>query len=161
MEELEFVLGTKKSPIKVSLKHFKGRKLIDIRKYFYDKSDNCLPTKKGVALNQFQLSELLSTISSESAQIKGFFNVSSSFDENLNLNVIDSTIGREFDIKYQNGEAEVIISKNLSEKIGDENLEVFKKLLDSVYKTSLDIIEDDNDINLFMDVLNSYLSKKL
>ena len=39
MEELIFKIGTKKNPLLITLKEFKGRKLVDIRKFFQDKNE--------------------------------------------------------------------------------------------------------------------------
>jgi hypothetical protein len=52
--------GPTASPIIVSLSNYQGRKLIDIRKYYVEKSSKELkPTQKGISLSAEQLSSVL------------------------------------------------------------------------------------------------------
>ena len=76
MEGLKLKIGTEKSPIVIDLKIFKGRKLIDIRKYFHDKTDEeiFLPTKKGISLNPIQFSQLVDALNQSKDEISSFYN---------------------------------------------------------------------------------------
>lgn len=63
-------IGSKRSPLVISLKDFKGSPLIDIRKFFLDRQDDELkPTKKGLALKKNNFKLLLDTLNECSDEI--------------------------------------------------------------------------------------------
>lgn len=52
-------LGSPTNPTVVALSEFKGRRLLDIRKFFFEENESTLkPTKKGISLNAAVVSEI-------------------------------------------------------------------------------------------------------
>ena len=85
MEELIFKIGTKKNPLLITLKEFKGRKFVDIRKFYQDKNEEeekLLPTKKGITLNSLQLEQFIEVINTKSINISNFFQKSNDSPSN-------------------------------------------------------------------------------
>ena len=62
----EILLGPKEYPIKIQIKTFKGKKYLDIRKWFLDRSINeVVPTKKGIMLSDYQFNDVFETVGKE------------------------------------------------------------------------------------------------
>ena len=162
MEELIFKIGTKKNPLLISLKEYKGRKFVDIRKFYQDKNEKeekLLPTKKGVTLNSLQLEQFIEVINTESNNISNFFQQSNNSANKIEVEITDSSFGRGFNIEYKNGETTLTINQNFKDKIGGNNVDVFKKLLFCFSESINDIIEDQDDIDLLLDILNKNINK--
>ena len=53
----------------VSISDFKGRKYVDIRKYFVSDNNKWIPTKKGIALGKEQFERLLKALNDNKDEI--------------------------------------------------------------------------------------------
>ena len=162
MEELIFKIGTKKNPLLISLKEYKGRKFVDIRKFYQDKNEKeekLLPTRKGITLNSLQLEQFIEVINTESNNISNFFQQSNNSANKIEVEITDSSFGRGFNIEYNNGETTLTINQNFKDKIGGNNVDFFKKLLFCFSESINDIIEDQDDIDLLLDILNKNINK--
>ena len=162
MEELIFKIGTKKNPLLISLKEYKGRKFVDIRKFYQDKNEKeekLLPTRKGITLNSLQLEQFIEVINTESNNISNFFQQSNNSANKIEVEITDSSFGRGFYIEYKNGETTLTINQNFKDKIGGNNVDFFKKLLFCFSESINDIIEDQDDIDLLLDILNKNINK--
>ena len=160
MEELKFDIGTKRSPTIGRFSIFKGQKLFDLRKYFtnQDKPEEPIPTKKGISLNENQFRLLLESLNSQSKEIEEFFGSRNELD--INLKIIQS-IGRDFDIVYENGETTLKINETLANKLSPEKTEIFAIVIDSFYKSLIDVLEDSDEIEMIMDGVNRRLKRHL
>lgn len=162
LNELHFKIGSNKNPIQISLKNYKGRNLIDIRKCFLKNNDKkekeLIPTRKGISLSKFQFEQMIEVLNSESSAILGFFEDDQS-DRNFRLDIVQSTFGRSFKMEYLNDEINLEIEEDFQKKMGENNSEFFRKMLYSIEQTAHDILEDQDDIEMFLDRLNYYLNK--
>jgi hypothetical protein len=160
MEELKFDIGTKRSPTIGRFSEFKGQKLFDLRKYFInkDKPDEPIPTKKGISLNEIQLRLLLESLNSKSRDIEEFFG--SKNELNIKQEIIQS-IGRDFVIAYENGETTLRINETLAHKLTPEKTEIFAIVIDSFYKSLIDVLEDSDEIEMIMDGVNRRLKRHI
>lgn len=162
MEELTYKIGTKKNPLLIGLKEFKGRKLVDIRKFFQDKNESeekLLPTRKGISLNQFQLEQFIEVLNTESHNISNFFQEGGISEKKIQVEITKSSFGRGFNLEYKNSDTVLKINQDFEDKIGKSNVDIFKKLLNCLYQSANDIIEDQDDIELFLDILNKNINK--
>lgn len=160
MEELKFDIGTKRSPTVGRFSEFKGQKLFDLRKYFESKDnpDELIPTKKGISLNELQFRLLLEALNSKSKEIQLFFDNTN--EVHVNLEIIQS-IGRDFEIIYENGESTLKMDESLSSKLSSDNTRLFTIIIDSFYKSLIDVLEDSDEIEMIMDGLNRRLKRHL
>jgi hypothetical protein len=160
MEELKFDIGTNRSPTIGRFSEFKGQKLFDLRKYFINKDnpDEPIPTKKGISLNELQFRLLLESLNSQAKDIEEFFGSEIALD--INLEIIQS-IGRDFEIVYENGETTLNINETLSHKLSPEKTEIFALVIDAFYKSLLDVLEDSDEIEMIMDGVNRRLKRHL
>jgi hypothetical protein len=160
MAELKFVIGSKRNPTVGSFSEFKGQKLFDLRKYFINpnNSEELIPTKKGISLNELQFRFLIDSLNQFSPEITEFFTEKSEFSIDLE---ITTTIGREFEIIYENGKTTLKIDDNFKNKLVIDQLLLFSKVLDSFYKSLIDVIDDSDEIDLVMDGLNRRINKIL
>jgi hypothetical protein len=79
--------GSLTFPTKISLNLFKGKKLIDIRKWFESKSTGELePTKKGISLNQDAFNDLCNFFKSEQKEINKWFESNEKNNSQIILN---------------------------------------------------------------------------
>jgi Transcriptional Coactivator p15 (PC4) len=63
-------LGSSSSPIRITLSDLGGTHVVDIRKYYLDKTTNELrPTQKGIAIREDNFTELLAVLSENEAAI--------------------------------------------------------------------------------------------
>ena len=86
--EDEIYIGPKEYPIKIQIKTFKGRKYLDIRKWYLDRKTNeILPTKKGISLSEYQFEDVISLLSKDKKKISDWFQ--EKIDENK---VVDSLV---------------------------------------------------------------------
>jgi hypothetical protein len=160
MEELKFDIGTNRSPTIGRFSEFKGQKLFDLRKYFtnQDKADEPIPTKKGISLNELQFRLLLESLNSQARDIEEFFGSEKAL--NINLEIIQS-IGRDFEIVYENGETTLKINETLASKLSSEKTETFAIVIDAFYKSLIDVLEDSDEIEMIMDGVNRRLKRHL
>lgn len=160
MEQLVYKIGTVRNPIMIDVKEYNNQKLIDIRKYFIDKDDasKLIPTKKGISLNSFQLSQLIETLNLNANSVSNFFQI----NEPKQINIeIKPTIGRSFQCKYENNKTSIIIDEKLNEKLSSENLLLFTKVVESLNIALMDVLEQEDEIELIMDVFNQRISRTL
>tara|TARA_Y100000746_G_C15235889_1_gene339431 strand:- start:25 stop:522 length:498 start_codon:yes stop_codon:yes gene_type:complete len=162
MEELIFKIGTKKNPLLITLKEYKGRKLVDIRKFYQDKNEKeekLMPTRKGISLNPFQLEQFIEVLNSKSENISNFFQKADNSAKEIKVEVTNSSFGRGFNLEYKNGETFLKINEDFKHNIGENNVDFFKKLLFCFSQSVNDIIEDQDDIDLLLDILNKNINK--
>ena len=67
------VAGSEKQPLIVAYSEFEGHKLLDIRKYYKDKSGELKPTRKGVALNRIQFEAISSVFEEKGDAIETWY----------------------------------------------------------------------------------------
>ena len=163
----EIYIGPKEYPIKIQIKTYKGRKYLDIRKWYLDrKTDEVLPTKKGISLSEYQFEDVISILSKDKEKISNWFQ--EKIDEN---DVIDSLIKQSevrrkiaketrefktkseklsenkfFKIEYEYGKKQLVINENhqLYKEINKEkSAEKIKKILELLF------ISFDQTIQLF------------
>jgi hypothetical protein len=69
-----FRIGESKSPLVVSINHFKSQRLLDIRRYYYDStSKTTKPTPKGIALKEDEFAALFEFFKSNFDEIRNSF----------------------------------------------------------------------------------------
>ncbi len=165
--EEEIYIGPKEYPIKIQIKTFKGRKYLDIRKWYLDRKTNeILPTKKGISLSEYQFEDVISLLSKDKKKISDWFQ--EKIDENK---VVDSLVKQSevrrkiaeevrefkttskklsenkfFKIEYQNGNKQLIINENhqLYKDINKEkSVDKIKKIFEMLF------ISFDQTIQLF------------
>lgn len=163
MEYIINQIGSKNSPIIIELKEFEGIKLFDIRKYYKDKkTEELLPTKKGISLNYYQLKQLIDTINNKPDEINNFL-----FSENAEKLEIhtelkfSNLIGRKFKYEFENGKSSIILDKQKFGDVKTNELEVIKKMLLSVNSAINDVIDDQDQVELILDIIDQKISKIL
>jgi hypothetical protein len=160
MEKLVFKVGTNRNPILIDFKEYNNQKLVDIRKYYIDKSDPniVIPTKKGISLNVNQLIQIVEVLNTNSMSISDYFET----NELKNINIeIKSTIGRSFQCKYENDRTIIIINEKLKDKLPTNCLLLFTQMLDAFNIALSDVLEHDDEIELIMDAVNQKISRML
>jgi len=159
---MEVNIGTKKNPVLFKFQDFKGRKLLDIRKYFINKdTQELVPTKKGVLLNVMQFNNLVEKINDNSTQISSYFTES---DKSINQNVkvsFDTLIGRNFTIENEGGKTIIILSNSYKNKLNDTQKELFCNMILPTYQTLLEMFDDESEIDFFLDLLDKKLTHLL
>ena len=131
--EKEIFVGPKEYPIKIQVKIFKGRKYLDIRKWYLDKKLNeVLPTKKGISLSEYQFEDIISIISKERDKISKWFKEKFTEEEVIDSLIVQSEIRRKlseeaknfkarsekltenriFKIEYEEGKTQLILNEN-------------------------------------------------
>jgi hypothetical protein len=94
--EKEIFIGPKEYPIKIQIKKFNGRKYLDIRKWYLDRKTNeILPTKKGISLSEYQFEDVISIISEEKNKISSWFREKITEEEVVNALAVYSEIRRK------------------------------------------------------------------
>lgn len=165
--EEEIYIGPKEYPIKIQIKTFKGRKYLDIRKWYLDRKTNeILPTKKGISLSEYQFEDVISLLSKDKKKISDWFQ--EKIDENK---VVDSLVKQSevrrkiaeevrefkttskklsenkfFKIEYEKGNKQLIINENhqLYKDINKEkSVDKIKKIFELLF------ISFDQTIQLF------------
>jgi len=130
--EREIFVGPKEYPIKIQVKTFKGRKYIDIRKWFLDrKSNEILPTKKGISLSEYQFEDIFKILSQEKDKISKWFKEKITEDEIIETLTQQAAIRRKiaeeakefktgtkklsenrfFKVEYENGKTQLTINQ--------------------------------------------------
>lgn len=162
MEHLNVFFGSKKNPILFSSKEFKGKKLIDIRKQFFNKSGEITPTKKGISMNSMQMREFLNIIVENIEFIREYINIDE-LPQDIESVSIDqtTTIGRSFNIDFENDKKILRIDSKLFPKLEKNGVDVFKLLLLSLYESLFEVIEEDSDIELILDTFDKHVRKRI
>ena len=173
--EKEIYVGPKEYPIKIQIKTFKGRKYLDIRKWYLDrKTHEILPTKKGISLSEYQFEDVISIISKDKDKITKWFQEKITEDEIADSLIKHSKIRRElseqakqfntkskkltenkfFKIEYENGKTQLVINeshelfKEINKKIDNEKM---KKILDFLFisfNQSIQMFDSDENIKV-------------
>lgn len=152
MEFLNLQIGNKNNPILISLKTFKGYKLFDIRKYYKDKETDVLkPTRKGISLNQSQLNQFFEKINENSKQINNFFGSNISLDTKV---VYQHTMGRKFDVQYENDEVKLILDYSFKNKYGADEIKVLKKFILITFNALHENLEDEDEVETILESIN-------
>ena len=188
----EIFLGPEKYPLKLEIKSFKGKKYLDIRKWFFDKKTNeVLPTKKGIMLSHYQFNDVIEAIQKQQKIINDWFQdkvyeedvvqklsyetskIRAKSQEAKNYKTILKKIDNKsfFSIEYKNNEINFILNKDheFFKKIDDfneENKKIVLKLVESIlisFKQSLEIFDPETKYKLedLEDLLNYNWSKIL
>lgn len=159
---MEVNIGTKKNPVLFKFQDFKGKRLLDIRKYFINKdTQELVPTKKGVLLNVMQFNNLVEKINDNSNQISSYFTES---DKLLNKNVkvsFEALIGRNFNIETAGGQTNIKLSNTYKNKLNDTQKELFCNMILPMHQTLLEMFDDENEIDFFLDVFDKKLANIL
>lgn len=76
-EDKQILLGTIEGdePILINISYFKGKKYLDIRKYYYDKGGQLKPTPKGINLNAGDLFLLKKIIEDKTPELTKEFGI--------------------------------------------------------------------------------------
>ena len=156
---MEVNIGTKKNPVIFKFQDFKGRKLLDIRKYFLSKdTQELVPTKKGILLNIMQFNNLVEQINDNSSKISSYF---TELDNSTNHKVevsFDTLIGRNFNIEVHGGKTIIKLSNNYKNKLNDTQKELFCNMILPIYQTLLEMFDDESEIDFFLDLLDKKLT---
>ena len=163
----EIYIGPKEYPIKIQIKTFKGRKYLDIRKWYLDRKTNeILPTKKGISLSEYQFEDVISLLSKDREKISNWFQEKIDENEVVDSLVKQSEVRRKiaeevrefktkseklsenkfFKIEYEKGNKQLIINENhqLYKDINKEKSpEKIKKIFELLF------ISFDQTIQLF------------
>jgi len=160
MEQLTLKIGTNRNPILIDFKEYNNQKIVDIRKYFFDGKDpnNLLPTKKGIALNINQLSQVIEALNSNSSSITDFFETNELKEINID---IKPTIGRSFQCKNENNTTTVVIDENFKDRLPSDSLKLFSMMVESFNIALSDVLEESDEIDLVLDVFNQRISRVL
>lgn len=162
METIAYKVGSKKSPIVINLKEYKGVKLIDIRKFYQDKEnkENLLPTRKGLSMTSFQLGEVIQILNQNKNDINSFFSNGTLFESTSEIAIdFEQTIGRSFELKFENDITTVIFDESFKTLYDSSSLVFLKNLLVQFYISLTEVIEDQDDINIILDLLDKNLKK--
>ena len=155
--EKEIFIGPKEYPIKIQVKTFKGRKYLDVRKWYLDrKSNEILPTKKGISLSEYQFEDVISIITKEKDKISKWFQEKATEDEIVDSLIKHAAIRRKlteeaksfktkskkidekkfFKVDYDEGKIQLIFNENhqlYKEMNKKNNIEDYKKIINSLF----------------------------
>lgn len=158
MDGLVFSIGNESKPILVSLNNLEGTKLVDIRKYYTEKNTGELsPTKKGISLNHRQFESLALVFSDNIKTFLDFFGTHSQELNKYELILEKHLIGRKFDLEHLNGKQTIYIDKNFAANFDENTLLLLKKMIQIVYTSITEVLDDNSEIETFLD----YFSNKL
>lgn len=164
MEQVEFRVGSEKSPIVISLSEFRGRKLIGVRKFFRVSggSDEIRPTRKGISMTGQQFSMVLDALKENAETIESFYesDIDLKVEQRLNINV-GSLLGRLFHFSFENDITEVVLDKKLEGSLSEDQINLFINLLLLFHKALLDSLEDESDMELVLDSLSNAIGGNL
>lgn len=173
--EKEIFVGPKEYPIKIQVKKFKGRKFLDIRKWYLDKKLNeVLPTKKGISLSEYQFEDIISIILKERDKISEWFKEKFSEQELINSLIVQSEIrkklaeeakdfkakskklteNRFFKIEYEEGSTQLILNENhqlfkeINIKTNTEDLKKIIYLLFVSFNQTFQLFDVDDKIKV-------------
>ena len=169
LEEIdkEIYIGPKEYPIKIQIKTFKGRKYLDVRKWYLDRKTNeILPTKKGISLSEYQFEDVITLLSKDKDKISKWFKEKIQENEIIESLQKHSEVRRKiaeekrefktksqkltenkfFKIEYEKGKKNLIINENhqLFKEINKEkSIDKMKKIFELLF------ISFDQTIQLF------------
>lgn len=171
----EIFVGPEEYPIKIQIKTFKGRKYLDIRKWFLErKSGEVLPTKKGISLSEYQFQDIINIITKEKEKISNWFKEKITEHEVVDSLIKQSEIRRKlaaeakkfkaksekltenkfFKVEYQNGKTELILNENhqlykeINKKNSNEDLKNIINLLFISFNQTIQLFDDDENIKV-------------
>lgn len=184
-------IGSKKNPVIVNLKTFKGNEMIDIRKYFTNKDGESLPTKKGISLTRRHLYPLFNLLGQSIDDINEYFDANIEEKEateriekirlsesdifNLNNHKFFEVhnYGSEYTVSYNKSHPLWKTLEDLSNKVKsdkpdlkDEILSIFNAFLIAYYKSTSHVNNEETvqagDLLLEMEInWGSYLKRLL
>jgi hypothetical protein len=151
-KEVEFQIGTAKNPIIIKLTNFENRNLVDIRKYFM-KDDAPAPTKKGIMLNQIQLSQMLDVFEKNEETFSTFLSNSNEFNfPDSKFKLIKKTlIGRKFNIENKGNDESFFVDEEFSKKSTENELKIISKMIYMFYdilNSNIDLDDHENILNI-------------
>jgi hypothetical protein len=151
-KEVEFQIGTAKNPIIIKLTNFENRNLVDIRKYFM-KDDAPAPTKKGIMLNQIQLSQMLDVFEKNEETFSTFLSNSNEFNfPDSKFKLIKKTlIGRKFNIENKGNDESFFVDEEFSKKYTENELKIISKMIYMFYdilNSNIDLDDHENILNI-------------
>lgn len=151
-KEVEFQIGTAKNPIIIKLTNFENRNLVDIRKYFM-KDDAPTPTKKGIMLNQIQLSQMLDVFEKNEKTFSTFLSNSNEFNfPDSKFKLIKKTlIGRKFNIENKGNDESFFVDEEFSKKYTENELKIISKMIYMFYdilNSTIDLDDHENILNI-------------
>ena len=165
--------GSQSYPTVYQLNTFKGRRSLDIRKYFKDKNSNELkPTRKGISLNKLAFEALTMIISDSKKDISDWLDGNSEKENKLlsNLKKQSEFVNKElfkaneftsdkenrrasdlYRIKNYGNKKKILLNENhefmkIFNKLDDESKEAIKILLIS-FDHAMSLFDKDEDIN--------------
>lgn len=173
----EIFLGPENYPLKIEIKTFKGKKYLDIRKWFFDRKVNeTAPTKKGIMLSQYQFKDVMATLEKQRENINGWFEDKVEEDkaiENLSEEASKVRLKSQeakkyktmfkkindnnfFSLEYRNNEINFILNQNHElykkiETLNKESKKLVYKLIESLlisFKQTLEIFDPDTKYKL-------------
>jgi len=156
MEELMYEFGNKKAPILINLTEYKGRKLIDIRKFFLDSNGDLKPTKKGISLNPLQLSQFFNIIKENQNDINSYLNAKLKLESEFAIYIQSpkSLIGRSFSIEFEGSDCTVSFNDKINRVYNEDQLQLIGQLLVNFYLTLIELYDED-EINLILDIFDT------
>jgi hypothetical protein len=159
-EKCIYKIGSVKNPILIELKMFNGLKIIDIRKYYLssDNSNNYLPTRKGISLSGVQLVEVLNLINQKTTDISRHFALDAIPETEVKYT---NNFGRYFNVNYANNAVQIDINEDFARLIDETNLSFFVKILESLYHSLHQVLEEEMDVNLILESFNNRLRSHL
>ncbi len=151
-KEVEFQIGTARNPIIIKLTNFENRNLVDIRKYFM-KDDAPAPTKKGIMLNQIQLSQMLDVFEKNEETFSTFLSNSNEFNfPDSKFKLIKKTlIGRKFNIENKGNDESFFVDEEFSKKYTENELKIISKMIYMFYdilNSNIDLDDHENILNI-------------
>ena len=159
MAELTYnIARSSKQSLVFKFYEYKGLKLCDLRKYYKESSESEIlkPTQKGITLNESQLFQFVEILQNNANDITDFFQSSDKLEIRVNKAEL---IGRQFAFDYKNGETELRIGTQLTERMTEEQVVVFAKLLDAVNRAITEVWEED--VDYILDVINEKINRIL
>lgn len=157
-KEVEFQIGSIKNPIIIKLTTFENRNLVDIRKYFI-KDEVPAPTKKGIMLNQNQLSQMLEVFEKNEEIFSTFLSNSNEFNfPDSKFQLIKKTlIGRKFNIENKGNDESFFVDEEFSKKYTENELKIISKMIYMFYDILNSNIELD-DSERILNIIDLKLS---
>jgi hypothetical protein len=151
-KEVEFQIGSIKNPIIIKLTTFENRNLVDIRKYFI-KDEVLAPTKKGIMLNQIQLSQMLEVFEKNEVKFLEFLSKDNEFKfPETKFQLIKKTlIGRKFNIENKGNDESFFVDEEFSKKYTNNELKIISKMIYIFYgilNSDVNLDDSENILNL-------------
>lgn len=173
--EKEIYIGSKDYPIKIQIKTFKGRKYLDVRKWYLDRKTNeILPTKKGISLSEYQFEDVINLLSKDKEKISKWFQEKIEESDIIDTLIKHSEIRRKlaeekrefhtksqklsenkfFKIEYENGKKNLIINeghqlyKEINKEKSVENIKKIIEFLFISFDQTMQLFDADDNIKV-------------